>query len=170
MAAKSGIEAQQLELFPERQHAQEPERADGRHGDDIAFQHGGRLTEQESVQAGLAGGGLALNEGQHDQPGSEEDAEHQRHGGVGLDARGANDTHDGHGRQPAGQGRADHQDQRGTAAGDQKGQRHAGQGRMRHRVAQQGLPPEHREGSESAADDSKRGRAERHGSKRVVQE
>ena len=71
--------------------------------------------------------------------------------------------------EPAGQRGAEHEHERRLAAGEQEGERDAGQRGVRDRVAEQALPAQHREGAERAARDARAPPTpSAHGAQRVV--
>ena len=152
-AGEFGIEGDQLELFPEddqRQKRGNPDRADQH---DIAFDDGGCLPEDEVIEARLAGIGIRLNIRQQRDAGGEPTREHNAQRRVPLDARGRQQRRNETQAKPTGDASADEQRAQ-LAPRQQKSDRHTRQRRVRQRVPDQALLPQHGKTAERAAEDA----------------
>ena len=155
------VEAQQLELLPERDEDRERSRSEDANHAEVLFEELGRLTEQVAIQWMARGSGhVPLDVRHQHEAEAEEDGERPTERGIERDPRTALDEADDHHGEPA-RDRAAEDEINGFAGTEQERTAEPRQGRVRNHVALQTLPPEYRKRTDRPGHEPEARRARR---------
>jgi hypothetical protein len=147
-----GIEAHELERFPEHCHPHQSQSGQRHHRVEIRAGGRRRLTEQETVEPGLGGAAPTLDPGQQHHAEGKPEAECCGERCIHLQPRVTGQRYHQQRRSHAGHQCTGHDRCHVAGTRHHEAETHTGQRRMREGIAEQTLPAEHGEGTQNATD------------------